>query len=185
MLDVCAWLEGRESESTDHSIALNVAPSPNAGRLHGLQLTDVCGQALGKRALEVAATNGHSLLFISPSGYGKSMFAECLPELLPPLADDEALEVAMIASLAINGASRSLERPFRRPNHTAAANAIIGGGSKAGPGEVTLTHRGVLFLDELPEFDRRVLEALREPLETGRVAISRVGAQPNIPPGFS
>jgi magnesium chelatase family protein len=184
LLEVCAWLEGREAVSAGHRIASEIAANPTAGRLQGLQLTDVCGQALGKRALEVAAAGGHSLLLIGTPGCGKSMLAERLPGLLPPLSETEALEVAMISSLASNVSPRSLERPFRSPHHTASANAIIGGGSNAGPGEVTLAHRGVLFLDELPEFDRRVLEALREPLETGRVAVSRVGAQTEYPAGF-
>jgi magnesium chelatase family protein len=184
LLDVCAWLEGRESASADHHITPEITTHPHANRLQQLRLGDVCGQALGKRALEVAAAGGHSLLLVGPPGCGKSMLAERLPSLLPPLSDTEALEVAMISSLAINAAPRSLERPFRSPHHTASANAIIGGGPNAGPGEVTLAHRGVLFLDELPEFDRRVLEALREPLETGRVAVSRVGAQTEYPAGF-
>ena len=189
LLGVCAWLEGRDVLPSDtHSAATVIAPevtaNPSVGRLQGLRLGDVCGQALGKRALEVAAAGGHSLLLVGPPGCGKSMLAERLPSLLPPLSDTEALEVAMISSLAINAAPRLLDRPFRSPHHTASANAIIGGGPNAGPGEVTLAHRGVLFLDELPEFDRRVLEALREPLETGRVAVSRVGAQTEYPAGF-
>ena len=152
-----------------------------------LRLDDVCGQALGKRALAVAAAGGHSLLFVGPPGCGKSMLAQRLPGLLPPLAPQEALEVAMIASIvpiADAPRGRGLSRPFRAPHHTASAGAIIGGGSDARPGEITLAHRGVLFLDELPEFDRRVLEALREPLESGRVAISRAGQQAEYPAAF-
>lgn len=153
------------------------------------RLLDVCGQSEGKRALEIAAAGGHSLLMMGPPGCGKTMLAERLPGLLPPLAADEALEVAMIASLSTvartgSSAGGFADRPFRAPHHTASASAIIGGGAAAGPGEITFAHRGVLFLDELPEFDRRVLEALREPLETGVVAISRVGAKTEYPARF-
>jgi magnesium chelatase family protein len=149
-----------------------------------LRLSDVCGQARGKRALEIAAAGGHSLLMVGPPGCGKTMLAERLPWLLPTLTSDEALEVAMILSLSVASLPEVVRRPFRAPHHTASASAIIGGGAAAGPGEITVAHRGVLFLDELPEFDRRVLEALREPLETGRVAVSRVGAKAEYPAGF-
>jgi magnesium chelatase family protein len=156
-----------------------------------LRLADVCGQTLGKRALEVAAAGGHSLLFVGPPGCGKSMLAQRLPALLPPLEPQEALDVALIASIAgvVPDARRRLTaarlpRPFRAPHHTASASAIIGGGSDARPGEITLAHRGVLFLDELPEFDRRVLEALREPLETGQVSVSRAGQRADYPAAF-
>ena len=147
-------------------------------------LLDVCGQAQGKHALEIAAAGGHSMLMIGPPGCGKTMLAERLSILLPPLSAQESLEVAMITSLCSAALPPLAQRPFRAPHHTASASAIIGGGASAGPGEITFAHRGVLFLDELPEFDRRVLEALREPLETGRVAISRVGAKTEYPARF-
>lgn len=157
---------------------------PDETTLDGPRLSDVCGQARGKRALAVAAAGGHSLLMVGPPGCGKTMLAERLPWLLPGLTKAEALEVAMITSITAEALPEVIRRPFRSPHHTASASAIIGGGAGAGPGEITVAHRGVLFLDELPEFDRRVLEALREPLETGRVAVSRVGAKAEYPASF-
>jgi magnesium chelatase family protein len=148
-------------------------------------LDEVCGQALAKRALLVAAAGGHSLLMVGPPGCGKTMLAQRLPGLLPPLEGRAALEAAMIASVAGDLRATAVpRRPFRAPHHTASAGAIVGGGASARPGEVTLAHGGVLFLDELPEFDRRVLEALREPLESGHVAISRAGLQAEYPAAF-
>ena len=151
-----------------------------------LDLLDIKGQLHAKRALAIAAAGNHSLLFIGPPGSGKSMLAQRLPRLLPPLTDDEALEVAMIASASSTGFDKRQYgmRPFRSPHHTASAYALVGGGSHAMPGEISLAHRGVLFLDELPEFDRRGLEALREPLETGVVAVSRVAMQAEYPAEF-
>ena len=149
-------------------------------------LADVRGQAAAKRALVVAAAGGHSLLLMGPPGTGKSMLAQRMPGLLPPLDGTEALDVAAIASVS----SRGFEpreygrRPFRAPHHTASAGAIIGGGPQARPGEVSLAHRGVLFLDELPEFNRGVLESLREPLESGVVAISRAAMRIQYPARF-
>ena len=149
-------------------------------------LSDVRGQAHAKRALEVAATGEHSLLLLGPPGTGKSMLAQRLPGILPPLNDDEALETAAIRSLI----GRSIEldtwriRPFRAPHHTASAVALVGGGSQPRPGEISLAHNGVLFLDELPEFDRRVLEVLREPLESGVICISRAARQAEFPARF-
>jgi magnesium chelatase family protein len=152
-------------------------------------LDDVIGQAQAKRALLIAAAGGHSLLLVGPPGCGKSMLAQRLPALLPPLARHEALDVATVASVAGTSATAlraggRVQRPFRAPHHTASAAAIIGGGPRARPGEITLAHLGVLFLDEFPEFDRRVLEALREPLETGTVSISRAGLQADYPARF-
>lgn len=156
------------------------------GRRGAPDLADVRGQAAGKRALLVAAAGGHSILLIGPPGTGKSMLAQRLPGLLPTLTPDEALDVASIASVSAKGfdAADYGRRPFRAPHHTASASAIIGGGPSARPGEVSLAHRGVLFLDELPEFNRRVLESLREPLETGVVAISRAALQVDYPARF-
>lgn len=139
-------------------------------------LADVIGQSAAKRALIVAATGGHSLLMSGPPGCGKSMLAQRLAGLLPPLTPAEHLEVATIRSVCGLQGGTDLSRPFRAPHHTASANAIVGGGPRARPGEITLAHRGVLFLDELPEFDRRVREALREPLETGHIAVVRAAA---------
>jgi magnesium chelatase family protein len=151
-----------------------------------LDLADVRGQAAAKRALVIAAAGGHSLLFVGPPGAGKSMLSQRLPGLLPPLAGDEALDVAAIASVSTRGFTPSdyARRPFRAPHHTASASAIIGGGPQSRPGEVSLAHRGVLFLDELPEFNRSVLESLREPLESGVVAISRAARQVEYPARF-
>ena len=149
-------------------------------------LAEVRGQAQAKRALLIAAAGGHSLLMVGPPGAGKSMLAQRLPGLLPPLTHDEALEVAAIDAIAQRraGLQARVRRPFRSPHHTASAHAIVGGGREARPGEVSLAHRGVLFLDELPEFDRRVLEALREPLETGVVSIARANLRADYPADF-
>jgi magnesium chelatase family protein len=151
-----------------------------------LSLSEVVGQWHAKRALTIAAAGGHSLLMIGPPGSGKSMLAARLPELLPPLTAAEALEVASIASTAgLKLEARSwMRRPFRTPHHSASTQAIIGGGERIRPGEITLAHHGVLFLDELPEFDRRVLESLREPLETGAITIARAAARLELPARF-
>ena len=189
---VSAWLQGADRVATVGTPLVQSAPQAPCANDHALLLADVCGQSTGKFALEVAAAGGHSLLLIGPPGCGKSMLAARLPSLLPPPTPSEALEIAMIASLGITAASGETAaatgapptRPFRHPHHTASAHAIIGGGPGALPGEITLAHQGVLFLDELPEFDRRVLEALREPLETAQVSVTRVGAQADYPAGF-
>jgi magnesium chelatase family protein len=144
-------------------------------------LSDVLGQPGARRALEVAAAGGHSLLLVGPPGTGKSMLAQRLPGLLPPLLGDEALEAAAIAQLAQATPPPFGVRPFRAPHHSASAAALIGGGARPRPGEISLAHLGVLFLDELPEFGRQVLESLREPLETGRVAISRAAQRVDFP----
>ncbi len=146
-------------------------------------LKDIKGQESAKRAIEIAAAGGHNLLMIGPPGSGKSMLAQRLPGLLPPLSPAEALEVSMIHSLSGGLPNGQLikRRPFRDPHHSASLPALVGGGQRARPGEISLAHLGVLFLDELPEFQRQTLEALRQPLESGRVTIARAAAHVTYP----
>jgi magnesium chelatase family protein len=152
----------------------------------GPDLADVRGQTAAKRALEIAAAGGHSLLMVGPPGAGKSMLAQRLPGLLPPMGDSEALDSAAVAGLAgvFDAAAQWKQRPFRSPHHSASAPALVGGGSPPRPGEISLAHGGVLFLDELPEMPRSALEALREPLETGRITISRAARSASFPARF-
>ncbi|MGO1119577.1 YifB family Mg chelatase-like AAA ATPase [Rhodovibrionaceae bacterium A322] len=156
-----------------------LAPPP----AHQPDLKDIKGQETAKRALEVAAAGGHNLLMSGPPGAGKSMLAQRLPGLLPPLSPEEALEVTMIHSVAgqLEDGKLLRQRPFRDPHHSASLPSLVGGGHKAKPGEVSLAHLGVLFLDELPEFSRQTLESLRQPLESGRVAIARANAHVSYP----
>lgn len=149
-------------------------------------MADVKGQQAAKRALVIAAAGGHSLLFKGPPGSGKTMLASRLPGLLPDLDDDSAMQVAMLYSISHQGfdASSFKRRPFRAPHHSASTPALVGGGSPPKPGEISLAHQGVLFLDELPEYSRMVLESLREPLEAGRVMISRAQYQYEFPANF-
>jgi magnesium chelatase family protein len=149
-------------------------------------LRDVKGQESAKRALEIAAAGGHNLLMIGPPGAGKSMLAQRLPGLLPPLDAREALEISMVQSLAgeLEGGSISRRRPFRNPHHSASMAALVGGGLKVKPGEVSLAHLGVLFLDELPEFARGVLDSLRQPIETGEAVVARANAHVRYPARF-
>jgi len=146
----------------------------------------VKGQQQVKRALEVAAAGAHSVLMVGPPGTGKSMLAARFPGILPALSEAESLEVAAIHSVSTQGfeALRWGERPYRAPHHSASCAALVGGGALPRPGEIALAHLGVLFLDELPEFDRDVLEALREPLESGRVSIARAARQAQFPARF-
>ena len=149
-------------------------------------LSDVRGQQHAKRALEIAAAGGHNLLLIGPPGTGKTMLASRLPGIMPPLSEVEALETAAIASVSAQGLDLKQwgVRPFRAPHHTASGVALVGGGGQPRPGEISLAHHGVLFLDELPEYDRRVLEVLREPLESGHITISRAARQADFPARF-
>ena len=162
-------------------------PDPELGAVaappSGPDLKQVKGQETAKRALEIAAAGGHNLLMIGPPGAGKSLIAACLPGILPELAPAEALEVSMVASVAgtLEGGRISRARPFRAPHHSASMAALTGGGFRAKPGEVSLAHLGVLFLDELPEFQRAVLDSLRQPLETGRVDVARANAHVSYP----
>lgn len=178
---VCAHLTGA---------ALLPAPVVNIARSEttadSLDLSQVQGQAHGRRALEIAAAGGHSLLMVGTPGSGKTMLASRLPTILPPLTENEALEVAAIYSISRLGFDfrHWQRRPFRAPHHTASSMALVGGGNPPSPGEISLAHQGVLFLDELPEFNRPVLEALREPLEAGSVSISRSSHQAIFPAIF-
>ena len=165
-----------------------IRPKPAIREVAGaaLDLADIKGQESAKRALEVAAAGGHNLLMVGPPGSGKSMLAARLPTILPTLAPAELLEVSMIASVAGEIADGALtnRRPFRAPHHSASMPALVGGGLRAKPGEVSLAHHGVLFLDEFPEFQPQALDALRQPLETGEVAISRANHRVTYPARF-
>ena len=160
-------------------------PAPGAAEpaIRSADLKQVKGQETAKRALEIAAAGGHNMLMVGPPGSGKSLLASCLPGILPPLDPSEALEASMVASVAgtlIDGQLKRT-RPFRAPHHSASMAALVGGGLKVKPGEVSLAHLGVLFLDELPEFQRSVLDSLRQPLETGEVSVARANAHVTFP----
>jgi magnesium chelatase family protein len=179
LLDLVAHFNGRTL----------IVPYQSSGLLHQVQpypdLSEVQGQIAAKRALVVAAAGAHNLLFSGPPGTGKTLLASRLPGLLPPLDEHEALEVAAIQSVASQVPLQHWpQRPFRQPHHSASGPALVGGGSRPQPGEITLAHHGVLFLDELPEFDRRVLEVLREPMESGHIVISRARDRVRFPARF-
>lgn len=177
--EVCAFLEGKNP--LNHPI-----PEAETSDESSLDLREVIGQQQGKRALEIIAAGGHNLLMIGPPGTGKTMLASRLPGLLPPLSNQEALESAAILSLVNSSYAMKnwRRRPFRAPHHSASLAAMVGGGSIPTPGEISLAHNGVLFLDELPEFERRVLDALREPIESGVIHISRTRAKIDYPARF-
>ena len=178
LLKVCAHLSGVEQ------LRLIADAPPRARRVYP-DLREVKGQLQAKRALEVCAAGQHSLLLQGPPGTGKSMLAQRLPGILPPMTQEEALESAAILSIAGRFKTEQLgERPYRAVHHTASGVALVGGGSVPRPGEISLAHLGTLFLDELPEFDRRALEVLREPLESGRITISRAARQADFPAAF-
>lgn len=163
-------------------------PEPGPATVHTqyADMADIKGQETAKRAVEIAASGGHNLLMVGPPGAGKSMLAQRLPGLLPAMSPDEILEVSMVHSLAgmLNDGGLMARRPFRDPHHSASVPALVGGGSRVKPGEVSLAHLGILFLDELPEFQRSALESLRQPLETGTTSVARVNAHVTYPSRF-
>jgi magnesium chelatase family protein len=180
LLEVCAHLTGQ------HLIEVEFQQEEQAVNAGDIDFADVHGQYHVKRAFEIAAAGAHNLIMLGPPGTGKSMIASRLPTILPQLTEQQAQESAAIASISDQGldVANWLKPPYRAPHHTASAAALVGGGSNPRPGEISLAHNGTLFLDELPEFDRKVLEVLREPLETGHITISRAARQVDFPARF-
>lgn len=179
LLQVCAHLHGQQRLPLNETVTAGTTQ-------HYPDLVDVRGQAHARRALEIAAAGHHSILFCGPPGTGKTLLASRLPGILSEMTESEAVETAAVHSIASKGfdVTSWRQRPFRSPHHTASAVAMVGGGSQPRPGEISLAHNGVLFLDELPEFDRRVLEVLREPIESGKISVSRAAQQAEFPARF-